>query len=893
MNNQSTIGRDIQELLNNTLKMSDPQAQVSVRRNSLGWLDLRVVTKEFNNLEFLERERKVDQLLKPMNFDLGKYPIGSYHLLSPEEVSEMNSSASQQLQLPLWSEVLMAPELEFPQTTETDEQVSTTIVTFYSFKGGVGRSTALALVAGMLANRKRRVVMIDFDLEAPGLTALFPENLSGGDEGSLGLLDYLHQRYLTPDKQLPKITDCIRQVESKSRGELFLLPAGEYNENYIHRLADLSIKSMYSRDDNPVHQLINDIKESLSPDVILIDARTGFDDSGAIALLDLADTGVICFTPTEQSFHGLRWIVRAARKQKDFKRYPDLRFLLTPMPPVAESQQKIWINDAEDWIEENWDLQQGTSVNELYYTAPYNPNVATISSYTDEVPKDVADIYQPLSDSIEASLPALKSPLSNFAFEQNRTALEELRFEAATAWDLNLADTSDIFQRTDDFPRFLEDRIWLIRGAKGTGKSLLFRLFIEQTEEAKNQAYPYKDLTKMNFVAGHGPSNLSSSAPILGSGDISSFRQQTGDDNWHSFWLNYALLQIFRSLEIEDPSNLTEDHYLQTIHNRSQLSRAEIVSWLVGRVNSPMSSPKATDELVAADKWLRDRGQSLWIFYDELDASFDLGEQTGDSRETALNALFSFWLENSASLQSIVPKLMLREDIWNTLTFTNKGHYATKDLELRWEEPDLWRLVLRQSLVSSETLRYHLDTAFGIKIDKIDNIHEDHLRRSLYPLWGERMGSTKKAFTHNWVRTRITDTQSNRFPRSLILLLQEAVKKEKDLQPQHSSDTILRPRALIEALPSVSKHRVEEIIDEYPRFDVYLKKLDGQRSPIEHSQLAEIWSIQGTELEELTKEMVEAGILENRSRTSETDERRYTVAELYLYGLNMIRKGQR
>ncbi len=86
---------------------------------------------------------------------------------------------------------------------------------------------------------------------------------------------------------------------------------------------------------------------------------------------------------------------------------------------------------------------------------------------------------------------------------------------------------------------------------------------------------------------------------------------------------------------------------------------------------------------------------------------------------------------------------------------------------------------------------------------------------------------------------------------------------------------------------------MEEIKDEYPRFDEYLKKLDGQRSPIEHSQLAGIWGIEGAELEELTKEMVEAGILENRSRISETGERRYTVAELYLYGLNMVRKGQR
>ncbi len=56
------------------------------------------------------------------------------------------------------------------------------VVTFYSFKGGVGRSTALGLVAGILATRNRRVVVVDFDLEAPGISIMFQpdiENTSG------------------------------------------------------------------------------------------------------------------------------------------------------------------------------------------------------------------------------------------------------------------------------------------------------------------------------------------------------------------------------------------------------------------------------------------------------------------------------------------------------------------------------------------------------------------------------------------------------------------------------------------------------------------------------------------------------------------------------------------
>ena len=47
------------------------------------------------------------------------------------------------------------------------------IATFYSFKGGVGRSMALANVASLLCERGLRTVMLDFDLEAPGLERFF------------------------------------------------------------------------------------------------------------------------------------------------------------------------------------------------------------------------------------------------------------------------------------------------------------------------------------------------------------------------------------------------------------------------------------------------------------------------------------------------------------------------------------------------------------------------------------------------------------------------------------------------------------------------------------------------------------------------------------------------
>ncbi len=49
------------------------------------------------------------------------------------------------------------------------------VYTFYSYKGGVGRSMALANVAALLARWGKKVLIVDWDLEAPGIEKYFEE----------------------------------------------------------------------------------------------------------------------------------------------------------------------------------------------------------------------------------------------------------------------------------------------------------------------------------------------------------------------------------------------------------------------------------------------------------------------------------------------------------------------------------------------------------------------------------------------------------------------------------------------------------------------------------------------------------------------------------------------
>ena len=788
MTDTSSLPQQIKEQLLGALSVNDPKVKIQVKRNTFGWLRLFIVTTAFENRDLEERERQVNKILDALNLTLYKYPLADCWLLTPQEDAERTQSAP--VQMPLWSEILLAPDPVESATVDEDNNKRPFVVTFYSFKGGVGRTTSLAFVANLLTTRGHRVVMIDFDLEAPGLSFAHPTEVSGSS--TYGVLDYIYQRYITPDQDIPKIDACIRQISISTRGELYLIPAGAYNEDYVHRLADLDVRSLYQLDVNPIHQLLKDVKSTLDPDIILIDARTGFTEMGAVALFDQADLGIICFSPTTQSFAGLEWVVKAASKQRKAYGIPDLRFLLTPMPPVAHTQQQEWLGQAADWIAGHWGVPSLVTVDELYYPVPYNPSIITLESLFAEVPTAILDPYVPVADAISASLPernAASFVSSDIKISDTRSSiLDELKFRSPTAQEIDTAEIPTLFQRTGDFPKFLQDRTWLVRGAKGTGKTLLFRLFIEQSANARKLAEPYEKLDHVQFVAGHGPIKLSST--LLASGGLEDYEKLVGQHKWTEFWSHYLLLQLAAARN--GLQSLLIDPFLKDVGNNQNLSQQTILAWLGSRISSSLSSSRVHDELQAINEWLKNQHEKIWVLYDELDTGFG---QNYDRRRSALEALLGWWLEIGPGLSNISPKVLLREDIWTGLNFTNKTYYSSRAVPLRWEEQDLWRLVLRQALHTSPTLAVLVQQQASIELSRLDSgLQLEVLRKGLFPLWGERMGRGNKSFTYNWVRKRIGDYKENRFPRSLILLLEMAVQNEKTAYDRNPYEVVLRPR---------------------------------------------------------------------------------------------------
>ena len=78
-----------------------------------------------------------------------------------------------------------------PDVTRAQSADVGQIVTFYSFKGGTGRTMALANVAWILAANGKRVLVADWDLESPGLHRFFQPFMEPEVSRKAGIVDFI------------------------------------------------------------------------------------------------------------------------------------------------------------------------------------------------------------------------------------------------------------------------------------------------------------------------------------------------------------------------------------------------------------------------------------------------------------------------------------------------------------------------------------------------------------------------------------------------------------------------------------------------------------------------------------------------------------------------------
>jgi cellulose biosynthesis protein BcsQ len=222
------------------------------------------------------------------------------------------------------------------------------IITFYSYKGGTGRTMSVANTGCLLARRLAngaptindiRVLAIDWDFEAPGLHRYFLPYFSSQIRSTLdqipGCIDLLsefrdnHRTAFVHDsfrnrataKSLLKAMDLERYLIPTTIPGLAIIKSGRYDSEYGRVVNTFDWEDFFYSTEGFFPGLADFLRETY--DYVLIDSRTGVTDTSGICTALLPDKLVVPFTANLQSLSGVEDVVRRAvnyrRQSEDWR----------------------------------------------------------------------------------------------------------------------------------------------------------------------------------------------------------------------------------------------------------------------------------------------------------------------------------------------------------------------------------------------------------------------------------------------------------------------------------------------------------------------------------------------------------------------------------------------
>ncbi|MBX3623834.1 MAG: AAA family ATPase [Rhizobacter sp.] len=215
---------------------------------------------------------------------------------------------------------------------------------FFGLKGGVGRSTALCMTAWGLARKGKRVLLIDFDLESPGLSGLI---LPRGSVAEFGVVDWLIEDAVGQgDSVIQRMVSASPLGEATVGAIRVAAAIGQSESDYLAKLArayaDVPSGDGPQRLGERLLRLVETLEAQEEPDVVLVDSRAGLHDLAAVAITTIADTALLFATDGEQSWAGytqlfLHW----QRRPEIAKRVREHLTLVRALTPTANREAGV------------------------------------------------------------------------------------------------------------------------------------------------------------------------------------------------------------------------------------------------------------------------------------------------------------------------------------------------------------------------------------------------------------------------------------------------------------------------------------------------------------------------------------------------------------------------
>ncbi len=778
------------------------------------------------------------------------------------------------------------------------------LVSFYSFKGGVGRTTTMMMAAIGAARRGKKIVVLDFDLEAPGVSSFFSEDIMS----KYGILDFLvennvYAEEINIDEYMYPVGEYCRV--NQYGGEIHILPAvgtavREDIESYRKNLMrfDMDMPA-YEEEKTPIDMLLEKIDSFLKPDYIFIDTRSGIHQIGGITLTRYSDLALMFFYGSMQNIEGMRMTLPILKSSNT----PFL--LINSKVPVNESlaqiEKKMYVEGAYDALsicDEDYRnkeiLLEDESAEHYPIHITYNAGLEVISSVEqllkgyEEQEAEFNRIVNVIEDTLQNDTPS-QSVAENEI--QSREIVEAFSgimggLETAAAEDefASVKDLQNNFYPLKSYTFIFDQRKFLVLGQKGVGKTALFSA-LKNNEYAKALA-KYLNVTTEKYEHTEWIVGTSQAVNYV---DI--FSCLNSEEQIRGF-LYYETLRIL----LENDSSLSRlilDSEAGSMFSGSfQIQQCNLLS---GEMAYQLK--KILEEI---NKQYQEKNIVVTIIYDALDRIVDPKD-----RGKFVSALIDMWYKNESVLLNIRSKIFLRKDIYDReVNVPDKVKLKNYSVTIAWEYDQLFAMVWKRAVGRSESVKNLYTKIMQKQIHEasglgyIPTVNEEENRSMLSILVGAKMGSGNKASTYNWFKNRLSDTQGTIVPRSMIDIFAKAARKEIELQKagyQTIGKSIIRPRCFEDVLPEVSEKRVIDLKEEFQEYKKFFESLKDtvQRSPVYEEMLHNALRESGFPYpKEETMNLINIGVLKQYQRKA-SDPIRYHFPDIYLRGLGLQRPGTR
>ena len=706
------------------------------------------------------------------------------------------------------------------------------VVAFYGFRGGAGRTTALAHFAAALSARGVSTVAIDLDVEAPGLDRVLDCPPLTEDVGTVALLRAAAKAETDSERSValrlaPHVVKSSLDVGAPIR----VLPAGRLTQTYLERLEDLGVALWHIADPpNPLQALVNQVHSELRPDVVLVDCRTGLSGLSASAMFHVADLVVLCVTVTEQSIEGLDVVLRgihAARAQRGGA--PELLIVPTMVPEGPEGRArldeflgKIDMHYASIFKQKAVDLDPAERTPIVREGVEYRRGIALVDHLRTDFVQRSAGTYQALTRELDRLLGFDRQANSEIAKVDAKAVLDELESSAlkklAFAEEVGPDQLVEKFIRPSDFRAITDPTTWYVVGAKGAGKTWMWRYLLS---DVAHDAVP-----NVSFLAGHGPKDNPLSASAFR--ELEKSARLAKRQLYGTAMVLYAAWRLLRrNAEVaRRASGQFQGEESRTVKALTTASLAKLQEVLVATLNFANVGTFAEQLIKVIDAELLEAGsETIVIIYDDLDVGFGSDTPAIERRRRFISGFVAAIEPLRGACKRVAFKLFLREDVFAEIGIQNQSHLGAATVELEWKSGDIWGLVLN---VVSDSPQYRLYIKAIDPTASVGNWPADEERRLrlLVPLWGDQMERGNKIQTGRFIQRRTADGKERLFPRTVIQLLTKAMESQRAAATV--PDRVLRSAAIQSGYIEASKQRVADLRKEYKDLEIYLDAFEDR-----------------------------------------------------------------